>query len=306
MISEVFITCAITGGGSAPKENNVPVTPQEIADSAIEAARAGAAAVHLHVRDLKTRRGLLDPALYREVVLRIRDSDVNPVINLTTGEGCYIVLGSSHAPLPLAAETDMLGAFERLVHVEELRPEICTLDCGSMSSKGPSEGVMVNTIGTLRNMAARLQKLRVKPELEVFDTGHLQMVNDLVKDGLIDNPPLIQLCMGVSYGAPSDLMTLIALVHQLPPNAVYSAFSIGAMQLPYAALAPVIGANVRVGLEDNLYLSRGRLATNAELVQRATEILGRIGVRILSSNQMREKLKLHTYDLRGEQRCSTD
>ncbi|MBZ9603058.1 3-keto-5-aminohexanoate cleavage protein [Phyllobacterium chamaecytisi] len=295
MISEVFITCAVTGGGGAPKQKNVPVTPREIADSAIEAARAGAAVVHLHVRDLKTGQGVLDLGLYRETVQRIRESDANPVINLTTGEGCYIVLGSSNSPLPLSAETDMLGALERLVHIEELRPEICTLDCGSMSARGTSEGAMINTIGTLRAMAARLQELGVKPELEVFDTGHLKMVKDLVKEGLIDDVPLIQLCMGVGYGAPADLTTLTTLVHQLPPDAVYSTFSVGSMQLPYAALAPMIGANVRVGLEDNLYLSRGRLATNAELVQRAVEILDRLGVRVLGPNEVRETLKLKVH-----------
>lgn len=294
MISEVFITCAVTGGGLAPKQKNVPVTPQEIADSAIEAARAGAAAVHLHVRDLKTRQGVLDLSLYRELVKRIRNSDVKPVINLTTGEGCYLVLGSPNTPLPLAPETDMLGALERLVHVEDLRPEICTLDCGSLVSKA-SELVMVNTIGTLRMMAARLQELGVKPEFEAFDIGHLMMVRDLFQEGLIDGPPLIQLCMGVGYGAPPDLMTLLAMAHQLPPGAVYSAIAVRAMQLPFAALAPLIGANVRVGLEDNLYLSRGRLATNAELVQRAIEILDRMGVRVLSSNEMREKLKLKVH-----------
>lgn len=295
MLLEVFITCAVTGGGGAPKQKNVPVTPEQIAESAIEAARAGATAVHLHVRDLKSRAGVLDLGLYRETMRRIRESDVNPVINLTTGEGCYIVLGSSNSPLPLSKETDMLGALERLAHVEELRPEICTLDCGSMSAKGTSEGAMINTIGTLRVMAARLQELGVKPELEVFDTGHLQMVHALVKEGLIDGPPLIQLCMGVGYGAPPDLTTLMALVHQVPTGAVYSAFSVGSMQLPYAALAPIIGANVRVGLEDNLYLSRGRLATNAELVQRAVEILDRLGVRVIGSKEMRDKLKLKVH-----------
>lgn len=294
MISEVFITCAVTGGGRAPKQKNVPVTPQEIADSAIEAARAGASAVHLHVRDLKTRQGVLDLGLYQELVKRIRNSDVNPVINLTTGEGCYLVLGSPNAPLPLTPETDMLGALERLVHVEELRPEICTLDCGSLVSKA-GESVMVNTIATMRMMAARLQELGVKPELEAFDIGHMMMVQDLVKEGLIDGPPLIQMCMGVGYGVPPDVTTLLAMAHQLPPGAVYSAFAVGPMQLPFAAVAPLIGANVRVGLEDNLYLSRGRLATNAELVQRATEILDRMGVRVLSPNEMREKLKLKVH-----------
>lgn len=291
MISEVFITCAVTGGGRAPKHENVPVTPREIAGSAIQAARRGASAVHLHVRDLKTRRGVLDLGLYQELVTRIRESDVDPVINLTTGEGCYLVLGSPNAPLPLSPQTDVLGALERLVHVEDLRPEICTLDCGSLISKA-DDSVMVNNIGTLRVMAARLQELGVKPELEAFEIGHLMMVHDMMKEGLIQSPPLIQMCMGVGYGVPPDLMALLAMAQQLPPGAVYSAFAVGSMQLPFVALAPLIGANVRVGLEDNLYLSRGQLASNAELVQRAAEILDRIGVRVMSPNEMRAKLKL--------------
>lgn len=297
MVSEVFVACAVTGGGSnVDRSPHVPVSPEEIADSAVEAARAGAAVVHIHVRDAKTRRGVLNPALYREVVQRIRKSDVNPVINLTTANGGDLVLGGPDSPLPPdPAGTDMAGALDRLVHVEELRPEICTLDCGSMNGKTNGEYIMVNSTGMLRAMAKRVQELGVRPELEVFDTGHLRLVNDFVKEGLIDDPPLIQLCMGIGYGAPDDLTTLIAMVHQLPRRAVYSAFSVGPMQLPYAALAPLVGANVRVGLEDNLYLSRGRLATNAELVQRAIEILERIGVRVLSPDEVREKIKLKVH-----------
>ncbi|MCP3371779.1 3-keto-5-aminohexanoate cleavage protein [Bradyrhizobium cajani] len=295
MISEVFITCAVTGGGDAPRQKNVPVTPEQIADSAIEAARAGAAAVHLHVRDLTTQEGSLDPALWRSVVQRIRQSDVNPVLNLTTGEGCGIVVGGPEAPLPLATGTWMASLRERLVHIEELRPEICTLDCGSKSSKGNVEGVMVNTVGMLRAMAARCKEIGVKPELEVFDTGHVVLANDLVKEGLVDGVPLYQLCMGTGNGAPPDVSTLMAMVNLLPPDAVYSAFSVGPMQLPYAALSPLVGANIRVGLEDNLYLSRGRLATNSELVRRAVEILERMGVRVMSPDQMRDKLKLKVH-----------
>lgn len=294
MISEVFITCAITGSGSnVERSPHVPVTPQQIADSAIEAARAGAAVVHIHVRDPETRRGSRDPALYRAVVERIHQSEVNPVINLTAGMGADLVLGGRDSPLPPApVGTDMVGALERLVHVEELRPEICTLDCGTMNWGAHSEYILVNTSAMLRAMAARVQELGVRAELEVFDAGQLVMVHELIEEGLIGDLPLIQLCMGISYGAPDDPTTLMALVHRLPPRAVYSAFSIGRMQLPYVALAPLVGANVRVGLEDNLYLSRGRLATNAELVQRAVEILERIGVRVMSPDEVREKLAL--------------
>ncbi|MGY4319338.1 3-keto-5-aminohexanoate cleavage protein [Bradyrhizobium sp. JR3.5] len=295
MISEVFITCAVTGSGSnVDRSPHVPVTPEEIANSAIEAARAGAAAVHIHVRDPETRQGSRDPALYREVVRRIRKSDVNPVINLTTGMGGDLVLSGPDAPLPPnPARTDMAGALERIVHVEELLPEICTLDCGSMNF-GAGEFVMINTYPTVRKMAARLQEIGVRPEIEAFDTGHLWIARDLVREGLI-TLPLIQLCMGIPYGAPGDLTTLMAMMHALPPGAVCSAFSIGRMQLPYVAAAALAGANVRVGLEDNLYLSRGRLATNAELVQRATQILDSIGVRVMGPDEMREKLELNVH-----------
>lgn len=295
MISEVFITCALTGGGDRPSSSNVPVTPEQIADSAIEASRAGAAMVHIHVRDPETGRGSRDPALYREVVQRIRKSDMNPIINLTTGMGCALVLGGAESPLPPAAGTDMAGALERLVHIEELRPEICTLDCGTLNYGIRDELIVVNTPATVRAMAARLQELGVRPELEVFDSGDLVMVHDLIKEGLIDDPPLIQLCMGIPFGAPADLTTLMALVQRVPSGAIYSTFSIGRMQLPYAALAPLLGANVRVGLEDNLYLSRGRLATNTELVKRAVQVLESIGVRVMSPDEVREKLALRVH-----------
>ncbi|WFU71278.1 3-keto-5-aminohexanoate cleavage protein [Bradyrhizobium sp. CB2312] len=293
MISEVFITCAVTGAGKAPSSPYVPVTPEQIAVSAIEAARAGAAVVHIHVRDPKTGRGSRDPALFREVVGRIRESDVKPVINLTAGVGGDLTLGEPDCPLPPnPAATDMAAALERLAHVEELRPEICTLDCGTMNWGARSQYIMVNTAGTLRAMAARLKEIGVRPELEVFDTGQLVLVHDLIEEGLIDEQALIQLCMGIRYGAPDDPTTLMALVHKLPARAVYSAFSIGRMQLPYAALAPLVGANVRVGLEDNLYLSRGRLATNSELVQRAVEIVEWMGVRVMRPDDVRQKLAL--------------
>ncbi|MFF0458597.1 3-keto-5-aminohexanoate cleavage protein [Nocardia africana] len=292
MISEVFVTCAVTGGGNKPNSPHVPVTPEQIANSAIEAARAGAAVVHIHVRDPETGAGSREPALYREAVERIRDADVDVVLNLTTGLGGDLIMGGPDTPLPPDPSSDVVSALERLVHVEELRPEICTLDCGTMNFATRDEYVMVNTHATLRAMATRVRELGVRPELEVFDTGHLVQVHDLVKEGLLEDPVMIQLCMGISYGAPNDPTTLMTLVHQLPAGAVYSAFSVGRMQLPYAALAPHVGANVRVGLEDNLYLSRGRLATNAELVTRAVEILDRTGVRVMGPDEVRDKLAL--------------
>ena len=291
---EVFITCAVTGAGdTADRSEHVPVTPEQVADSAIEAARAGAAIAHIHVRDPGTGKGARDPALYRVVVERIRASDVDVVLNLTAGMGGDLVLGGDESPLPPdEAGTDMVGAAERLAHVEELLPEICTLDCGTMNFAAGGDYVMVNTPGMLRAMAARVRELGVRPELEVFDTGHLVFVHELIRDGLIDDPPMIQLCTGIPYGAPDDLGTLNALVNRLPANAIFSAFSIGRMQLPFVALAALAGGNARVGLEDNLYLSRGRLATNAELVERAVAILESMNVRVLGPEEVRAKLAL--------------
>jgi uncharacterized protein (DUF849 family) len=292
---EVFVTCAVTGAGDTTGRSElVPVTPQQIADSALDAARAGAAVVHIHVRDPETGKGARDPALYREVVERIRASDVDVVLNLTAGMGGDLVLGGEDAPLPPNGDgTDMAGAAERLAHIEELRPEICTLDCGTMNFAAGGDYVMVNTPSMLRAMAARIRGLGVRPELEVFDTGHLVQVHELIADGLIEPPPLIQLCTGIPYGAPDDPSTLLAMVNRLPEGAVFSTFSIGRMQLPFVALAPLVGANVRVGLEDNIYLSRGRPATNADLVGRAVSILEAMNVRVLGPDDVRERLALH-------------
>jgi uncharacterized protein (DUF849 family) len=292
--SDVFITCAVTGAGAtADKSELVPVTPEEIAAAAIEAGEAGAAVVHIHVRDPATGKGARDPALYREVVERIRSSAVDVVINLSAGMGGDLVLGGDETPLPLDPDgTDMAGAAERLAHVEELMPEICTLDCGSMNFAAGGDYVLVNTPGILRAMASRIQELGVRPELEVFDSGHLVLVKELIGEGLIDDPALIQLCMGIPYGAPEDPATLMTMVGQLPAGSVFSAFAIGRMQLPYVAMAALAGGNVRVGLEDNIYLSRGVLATNRQLVERAVTILEAMNARVLGPGQVREKLGL--------------
>ena len=288
-----FITCAITGAGdTVGKHPAIPVTPAEIADSAIEAARAGAAVVHIHVRDPETGRGARDPALFREAVERIRGSGTDVVLNLTAGMGGDLVFGSGEHPLPLDPDgTDMAGPRERLAHVEELRPEICTLDCGTMNF-AEGDYVMTNTPSILRAMAKRVKELGVRPELEVFDTGHLVFVKRMVDEGLIESPLMVQLCMGIPYGAPDDPGTLLAMVNQLPPGTRWSAFSIGRMQLPYVAMAVLAGGNVRVGLEDNLYLERGVYASNADLVTRAGEILRAMNVRVLGPGEVRETLEL--------------
>jgi len=294
MNPEAFITCALTGAGdTVGRSDRVPVTPKQIADAAIEAANAGAASVHVHVRDPETGRGARDPRLFREVVEEVRSADVDVVLNLTAGMGGDLVFGGDESPLPLdMTGTDMGGASERLAHVEELLPEICTLDCGTMNFAAGGDYVMVNTPGIVRAMARKVQALGVRPELEVFDTGHLVLVKELVEEGLLDDPVLVQLCMGIPYGAPDDPATLMTMVDLLPPGAVFSAFSIGRMQLPYVAMAVLAGGNVRVGLEDNLYLSRGVLASNGQLVERAVAILESIGVRILGPDEVRAKLKL--------------
>ena len=292
MNTEIFITCAVTGSGdTTSKSDLVPVTPKEIAESAIEAAKAGAAIAHCHVRDPETGAPARDLELYREVVDRIRSSDTDVVINLTAGMGGDIIIGSAEAPLPLDGSTDMVGASVRTEHVRELLPEICTLDCGTMNfSHG--DYIMANTPSMLRAMAKQMQDAGVRPEIEVFDTGHLVLAKDLVKEGLIDDPVLVQLCMGIPYGAPDDINSLMAMVNNMPEGWIYSAFSIGRGQLPYAALAPITGGNVRVGLEDNIYLSRGNLATNAQLVERAVTINEAMNIKIMTPEDVRAKLKL--------------
>ena len=293
MAREVFITCAVTGAGdTVGRSDKVPVTPAQIADAAIEAAKAGAAIAHIHVRDPATGKGARDPKLYREVVDRIRASGTDVVINLTAGMGGDLTLGSVEKPLPPApAGTDMVGATERLAHVAELRPEICTLDCGTMNF-GEGDYVMTNTPAMLKAMAGQIKALGVRPEIEVFDTGHLVLAKWLVDRGLIDDPVLIQLCMGIPWGAPDDIETLIALVGNLPKGWIFSAFSIGRNQLPYAAMAMLAGGNIRVGLEDNLWLGKGELATNGALVERAVTIATNMGARVLSPDDVRTKLKL--------------
>jgi uncharacterized protein (DUF849 family) len=295
--ADVFITCAVTGVGDTTDASElVPITPQQIADAAIEAAAAGAAVAHIHVRDPATGKGARDVALYREVVERIRSADVDVVLNLTAGMGGDLVLGGEDAPLPLDPDaTDMAGAAERLAHVEALMPEICTLDCGSMNFAAGGDYVLVNTPGIVRAMARRIQELGVRPELEVFDSGHLVLVKELIRDGLIDDPVLIQLCMGIPYGAPNDPTTLMTMVGAMPAGCVFSAFSIGRMQLPYVAMAALAGGNVRVGLEDNIYLSRGKPATNGQLVERAVAILEAMNARVLGPNDVRTQLGLRRH-----------
>lgn len=289
----VFITCAVTGAGATTERSDkVPITPRQIADSCIEAAQAGAAVVHIHVRQPQTGAPARDPALYREVVNYIRASGVDMVLNLTAGMGGDLTLGSVEQPLPPSEiGTDMAGATERLAHVRELLPEICTLDCGTMNF-GEGDYVMTNTPATLREMAKQIKALGVRPEIEAFDTGHVLLAKWLRDQGLIEDPGMIQLCMGIPWGAPDDFPTFMAMVNAVPKDWTFSAFSIGRNQLPYVAMAILAGGHIRVGLEDNIWLDRGVLASNGDLVKRAVTIAEAMGSQIMTPNEVRQKMQL--------------
>ena len=293
MNREVFITCAVTGsGGAQDRSPHVPRSPHQIADSAIEAARAGAAVVHCHVRDPESGAPSRRLDLYREVTERIREAEVDVVLNLTAGMGGDMVFGPSEQPLPLREQgTDMVGAAERVEHVKQCRPEICTLDCGTMNF-AEADYVMTNTPGMLQAMGRMMTHLGVKPEIEAFDTGHLWYAKQMVKDGVLDSPALVQLCMGVPWGAPDDLNTFMAMVNNVPEDWTFSAFGLGRNQMGYVAASVLAGGNVRVGLEDNLWLDKGVLATNAQLVERAVGIIERMGARVIGPQEVRDKLGL--------------
>ncbi|UWQ22245.1 3-keto-5-aminohexanoate cleavage protein [Jannaschia sp. W003] len=292
MNREVMITCAVTGSGATQDRSpHVPRSPAEIATSAIDAAKAGAAIVHCHVRDPETGAPSRRLDLYREVTERIRDAEVDVVLNLTAGMGGDLVFGSAETPLPLAAGTDMIGAEARLAHVAECRPEICTLDCGTMNF-AEADYVMCNTPGTLRAMGRAITAMGVRPEIEAFDTGHLWLARELVREGVLAAPALVQLCMGVPWGAPDDLRTFLAMADAVPADWTWSAFSLGRHQMPYVAAAVLAGGNVRVGLEDNLMLGRGQLATNAQLVERAVGIVESLGATVVGPDAVRSRLGL--------------
>jgi uncharacterized protein (DUF849 family) len=288
--SEVFITCAVTGSAdSVAKNSNVPVTPTQIAESALDAHAAGAAIVHLHVRNPNTGGASRDPALFREVVDRIRQKNSEVVLNLTGGMGGDLMIGPEHAPLSFRTGTDFVGPHERITHVMELVPEIGSLDCGSLNF---DELLYGTTPGYLRSMARAYQERNVRPELEVFELGHIELAKQLLTEGLINRPALFQLCLGIKYGAPASSEAMLAMRDALPPGSPWSAFGLGRMQMPMVAQAVLLGGNVRVGLEDNLYLDRGVPATNFQLVERARSIIELLGVRVLTASQTRERLGL--------------
>ena len=290
---EVFITCAITGSGQTQDRSpHVPRSPEQIANSAIDAAKAGAAVVHCHVREPDSGKPSRRVELYREVTDRIRAAEVDVVLNLTAGMGGDLVFGDVESPLPLNQNgTDMVGTSERMEHVRQCLPEICTLDCGTMNF-AEADYVMTNTPGMLRAMGRMMTELGVRPEIEAFDTGHLWFAKQLVEEGVIESPVMVQLCMGIPWGAPDDLNTFLAMVNNMPQDWTFSAFSIGRNQMPFVAAAVLAGGNVRVGLEDNLYLAKGVLASNAQLVERAVAIIENLGARVIGPEEVRRRLGL--------------
>ena len=292
MNRNVFITCAVTGsGGTQDRNPNVPRSPKQIAESAIAAAKAGAAIVHCHVRDPETGAAARDPKLYKELTERIRDSATDVVLNLTAGMGGDLYFGPTSSPLPLQDATDMGSAEDRMEHVAECLPEICTLDCGTMNF-AEADYVMTNTPGMLRAMGTMMTELEVQPEIEAFDTGHLWLAKQLVEEGILKSPAMVQLCMGIPWGAPDDLNTFMAMVNNIPNDWNWSAFSIGRNEMPYVAAAVLAGGNVRVGLEDNIWLDKGVLATNEALVARAVTIIENMGASIMTPAEVRQKLNL--------------
>ncbi len=298
MNPEVFITCAITGDDSkVTRSPHCPVTPEQIAASAVAAARAGAAIVHIHVRDPETGVFSMATRHYREVVKCIRDSKVDVIVNLTCGMGGYIVIGENGLADTPAAGSDFVTQEERMRHVIELceegkyRPDIATLDCGSLNF-GDGNRAYISTPNYLRQGAKIARDLGVKPELEIFDTGNLSFVKQMVKEGLLDAPTLVQLCTGIPYGVPADVGHLLAMVNALPADCVFSSFAISRMQIPWVAQSILLGGNVRVGLEDNLYLSKGVYASNEQLVLKARGIIEAMGSRLLTAAETRERLRL--------------
>ena len=291
MNHNVIITCAVTGAGdTVDKHPAIPVTPAQIAAAAVEAAQAGATVVHCHVRDPKTGKGSRDPALYREVMERIRDSGVDVIVNLTAGMGGDLEIGGGETPMNFGPGTDLVGPLARLVHVEELLPDICTLDCGTLNF-GDGDTIYVSTPAALRVGARRITELGVKAELEIFDTGHLWFANQMIREGLLKDP-IFQLCLGIPWGAPADTTTMKAMVDNLPPGVTWAGFGIGRMQMPMAAQAVLLGGNVRVGLEDNLWLDKGVPASNGSLVERVIELLHCLGAKPMTPTEGRVKMGL--------------
>ena len=292
MNRNVIVSCAVTGSGdSVGKHPAIPVTPKEIANAAIEAAKAGAAIAHIHVREPDSGKPSRRVELYREVVNRIRESNTDMIINLTTGMGGDLFLGPDEDPMNFTDNTDCVGMMERIKHVEELLPEICSLDCGSFNY-AEGDYVYISTPNMLEQGARRLQEIGVKPELEVFELGHLSFAKNLITQGLLDHPPLFQICLGIRWAAEASTASFKTMVDALPNDCNWAGFGTSAMEMPMVAQAVLLGGNIRVGLEDNLYLEKGVFASNGQLVERACNIIQLMGCSIQSPTEARQTLGL--------------
>lgn len=289
MNRNVIVTCAVTGAGdTVDKHPAIPVTPEQIGDACIEAARAGAAIAHVHVRDPETGGPSFDVELYRRVVERVRAADTDVALNITAGGGGDWVPGEADPAQP-GAGTHLQTPAERHAAVAELRPELCTLDCGSYNF---ADNVYIDTAPWLREHARLIQDSGVKPELECFELGHVRLARQLIADGLINGDPLFQLCLGIPWAAEADGETMLAMRNKLPANATWAAFGVGRMQMPMVAQSVLLGGNVRVGLEDNLYLEKGVFGSNGELVEKAVHIIEQLGARAVSPAKAREMLNV--------------
>ncbi|WP_018923247.1 3-keto-5-aminohexanoate cleavage protein [Salsuginibacillus kocurii] len=296
MRNKVIITSALTGAGETTKKNaNVPVTPQEIADDAIAAARAGATVAHIHVRDPETGEVSHDPALFGEVVERVREKDQDVVLNMTAGGGGDWV-PSPEDPTRGGPGTDIQTPAERHEPVGLYKPEICTLDCGSLNF---GESVYLNPADWLIEQAQLVQKSGVKPELECFDTGQIRLANHLINEGYINGTPLFQFCLGIPWGADADTETMQLMKSKIPEQAEWAAFGIGRLQIPMAVQSALLGGHVRVGLEDNLYLEKGVKASNEALVDKVVNILQQLGIEPMTPAEARTELDLYDPHAKG-------
>jgi len=289
-MTKTILTCAVTGNLTNPDMHpRLPITPKEIANAALDAASAGASIVHLHVRDPETAKGSMEFSLYDEMVTRIREKNSDVILNLTTGEGGRFVPGKDDPKI--AAKSSTLCRPERRVsHVEKLKPEICTLDLNTMWS---GQAAVINTPENLKIMVERIYAAGVKPEIEIFNTSDMHLLNHFIAEGIIKNTVMVQMVMGVRFGAPANSETMVYLKSQLPNDAVWAAFGIGRMEYPMLAQSYVLGGHVRVGMEDNLYVKKGELCRdNAQLVEKAVHIVEELGGQIASTQEAREILGL--------------
>jgi uncharacterized protein (DUF849 family) len=287
----VILTCAVTGGDdTAGRFQAVPVTPEQIAHAAIESCKAGAAIAHIHVRNPETGKPSMELALYREVVDRIRNSGSDVIINLTTGPGARFVPSDTETNQAQPG-SNLRPPVERVQHIVALKPDICSLDMGTLNF---GKGALINVPGHVETIAAAIRSAGVKPELEVFDTGHIALALDMIRRGLLDDKPLFQMVMGVPWGAPATTEVLAAMKSMLPQGAEWAAFGVGRSQVPMVAQALVLGGHIRVGLEDNLYIAKGELAPdNASLVRKAANIVDLIGSRLATPAEARAMLGIN-------------